>query len=96
MFVLGLLSVASMPRVKTKCQKRPRAIFHAAFGEIFANFAASGKISTKDTFTISTKSTNDSFTIRDAPKKKTGKCGNFEKTGGGGVYPNPTSIFYCF
>ena len=28
-------------------------------------------------------------------KKKTGKCGNFEKTGGG-VYPNPTSIFYCF
>ena len=33
--------------------------------------------------------------IRDAPKKKPGKCGNFEKTGGG-VYPNPTSMFYCF
>ena len=25
------------------------------------------------------------------PQKKTGKCGNFEKTGGG-VYPNPTSF----
>ena len=30
-----------------------------------------------------------------SPKKKTGKCGNFEKTGGG-VYPNPTTMFYCF
>ena len=37
-----------------------KGIFHATFGEIFANFVASGKISTKDTFTISTK---DSFTI---------------------------------
>ena len=27
-----------------------------------------------------------------SPKKITGKCGNFEKTGGGGVYPNPTSF----
>ena len=30
---------------------------------------------------------------RDVGQKKTGKCGNFEKTGGG-VYPNPTSIFF--
>ena len=30
-----------------------------------------------------------------SPPKKTGKCGNFENTWGG-VYPNPTSIFYCF
>ena len=31
------------------------------------------------------------------PKKKTGKCGNFEEEKKqGGVYPNPTSIFYCF
>ena len=30
--------------------------------------------------------------LRDVGQKKTGKCGNFEKT----VYPNPTSIFLLF
>ena len=29
-------------------------------------------------------------------QKKTGKCGNFEEKKQGGIYPNPTSILYCF
>ena len=35
--------------------------------------------------------------VRDAPPpKKTGKCGNFEKTGGGGSTRIPLPYFYCF
>ena len=37
-----------------------------------------------------------SFLLRDVGKKKTGKCGNFEKTGGGGSTQIPLPFFAVF